>query len=222
MFRDVEYKGVTVLRDELSIPDHFSTNPQAEVLCFSEIPLKYIDKVICKTYSEEQSLDGDSQELTVSQNRDYFGPRADYEIWKVIRRAEAGEPEFQTKLGSYYQKGNYVSNDLKEAASWYEKGARGGNAMAKNQLGYFYFQGEGVERNFELAAKLFLEAARAGSTVAQYNVGFCYEHGKGVDEDLSSARSWYQQAAEDGHQPAKDRLKEMEGNGTDFEDDLPF
>lgn len=72
-------------RKDLSIPDWFPTNPQAEVLVVDSIPLKFFLKVY---FHNKRSLanwlekyPGGRRDLFVVEP-DYFSPRCDYKFWQ--------------------------------------------------------------------------------------------------------------------------------------------
>ncbi len=74
----------TISRQSLSIPDHYPTYPQAEVLVCNPIPVAYIKKVhFCeKTALEQwysQNSGMDTKIFVVSKQ--YFHPRYDWKVW---------------------------------------------------------------------------------------------------------------------------------------------
>jgi TPR repeat protein len=198
MFHDVEYKGITVQREDLDIPNRFTTNPQAEILVFSDIPLEYVDEVICESISEKQVLEDEIERLPIDWNRNFFHYRDDYEIWQAISKADSGEADFQKKLGRFYEDGDCVNKDLTQAVLWYRKASGRGNAAAKNQLGYLHFKGEGVDHDIKEAVEFFQSSADLGCAMAQFNLGLCYEEGHFVEKNLSEAEKWYQKAEHEG------------------------
>lgn len=81
IFEDFE----NIKREDLKIPDHFTTNPQAEVLIFNPIGSKYIQKVIHYNNSSlpdlirESSINEFKGKLEASPS--YFEARTDYKAW---------------------------------------------------------------------------------------------------------------------------------------------
>ena len=70
-------------RNELGIPDCYPTDPQAEVLFFGEIPIKYITKVI---FAKEEVLKQSSslgipKEIEICVDGSLFAPRRDWGHW---------------------------------------------------------------------------------------------------------------------------------------------
>jgi hypothetical protein len=92
MFADqCEVSGISRLT--CRIPDRFPTNPQAEVLVFSRVPMAYI------TAAYFQDLAGMSKyapakegvSLTVGVESEYFKPRCDWRVWKHVSEPSAGD-----------------------------------------------------------------------------------------------------------------------------------
>lgn len=86
----------TINRQSLSIPDHYPTYPQAEVLVCNPIPVAYIKKVhFCeKTALEQwyfQNSEMDTETFLFSKQ--YFRPRSDWEVWKELGEAERQRQE---------------------------------------------------------------------------------------------------------------------------------
>ena len=73
-------------RELLNIPDYYPTNPQAEVLVFSSIPVKYVKAVYLSSSSTFATLNKYScfkpNHIKLSQNDSYFRYRIDWEYWK--------------------------------------------------------------------------------------------------------------------------------------------
>jgi hypothetical protein len=90
MFADqCEVSGIS--RAACRIPDHFPTNPQAEVLAFSHVPVSYI----IGAYFEEHS--GKSKFLlprgisfATGVRPEYFSARCDWEVWKQATEGNSG------------------------------------------------------------------------------------------------------------------------------------
>ena len=81
---------------------------------------------------------------------------------KNIKRAEAGDPRAQNRLGLAYAQGNGVPQDNAEAAKWYRKAAEQGHGVARLNLGILLAEGRGVERDLTEAYKWTALACRAG------------------------------------------------------------
>ncbi|HSR55254.1 MAG TPA: tetratricopeptide repeat protein, partial [Alphaproteobacteria bacterium] len=90
------------------------------------------------------------------------------EHWK--RLAEGGHAVAQNNVGTMYQLGEGVQQDLIEAAKWYRKAAEQGLVYAQSNLALMYFTGEGVGRNYTLAAKWYRKAAEQGNAQDQFSL----------------------------------------------------
>src|SRR2546430_15874348 len=65
-------------------------------------------------------------------------------ISEIIRLAESGDPEAQFLLGSSYQLGMAVDQDLHKAVDWYAKSVGGGQITAMNNLAVMLARGHGT------------------------------------------------------------------------------
>ncbi|MEZ8274090.1 tetratricopeptide repeat protein, partial [Vibrio splendidus] len=63
-----------------------------------------------------------------------------------------------------------VSQDDKEAVSWYRKAAEQGYARAQNNLGIMYDEGRGVSQGDKEAVYWYRKAAEQGYARAQNNL----------------------------------------------------
>jgi TPR repeat protein len=116
---------------------------------------------------------------------------------------------FQFQLGRAYAQ----SGDHQQAASWYQKAAETGFALAQNNLATMYMKGLGVPKDEAKAFAWFRKAAERGIVQAQSNVGISYEFGNGVAKDAVQAAIWYRKAAERGFAQAEFNLGVMYLNG---------
>ena len=91
-------RNIWISRQDLSIPDNYPTNPQAEVLAFDPVPVQYI-KAICfwdSTALEEwQSDNRAAYSQTFSAAPPYFKPRHDWEVWKFADLESDDIPEIK-------------------------------------------------------------------------------------------------------------------------------
>lgn len=70
-------------RNEMNLPSYYPTNPQAEVLVFSNIPVEYIKCVYFfnyETLKKYRHLFSNKNKCQV--NKDYFYGRRDYKFWQ--------------------------------------------------------------------------------------------------------------------------------------------
>ena len=66
--------------------------------------------------------------------------------------AKHGLPEAQLNLGMMYVHGEEVSQDYKQAMSWYLKAAEQDFAAAQYNLSRLYVNGAGVSKNYSQAS----------------------------------------------------------------------
>lgn len=70
-------------RAELGLADCFPTNPQAEVLCFSDLPVSLVTGIYVKTFADRRQLAPRKLPAPLVDDPKYFGFRADYNYWKT-------------------------------------------------------------------------------------------------------------------------------------------
>jgi hypothetical protein len=72
-----------IKREDLNIPTHFTTDPQAEVLVFDDIEPKYIMSVVVNTKQQKERLLAEHDGLDVKWISKAFRGRKDYEHWRA-------------------------------------------------------------------------------------------------------------------------------------------
>ena len=77
--------------------------------------------------------------------------------------AENGQRDFIYGVGYYYENGIRTSVDLAQAAVWYEKAAKKGQAEAAMHLALMYYQGKGVEKDERKGFRYMEQAAKDGN-----------------------------------------------------------
>lgn len=122
-------------------------------------------------------------------------------------RAAAGDKAATRQLADMYYAGQGgVEQDFREAARWYEKLAKLGDARAQTSLGLMYARGYGVEKDLRKAHRYWGFAAAQNDPGAQFNLGLTYSRGDGVAQDFERAAQWYTKAASRGHVQAQHNL----------------
>jgi len=124
--------------------------------------------------------------------------------------AANGDARAQYELGFMYDRGLGVTQDFKEAASWYRKAAEQGNAPAQFYIGQMYDIGNAVPQDYREAASWYRKAAEQGEALAQLHLGFLYDHGQGVPVDRVQAYKWYSLAVAAGNEIAPKSKKIIE------------
>ena len=86
---------------------------------------------------------------------------------------------------------------MKQAVSWYEKGASQGNPECMEILGCLYFQGEeGVDRDSAKAFEWLNRCEEAGSLQSASKLGYLYMKGEGCTADENKAKELFERAAQ--------------------------
>jgi hypothetical protein len=75
-----------------------------------------------------------------------------------LPKAERGDKEAQSIVGSLYENGRDTPQNYSEAMKWYRKAADQGDDEAALRVGMFYELGDGVEKNEAEAQKWYLKA----------------------------------------------------------------
>ena len=71
-------------REDLGIPDYYPTNPQAEVLIFGGIPIRYIKCIIFDSSSTLRKYRHFiPEEIKIMVDGDYYYARKDYKHWQI-------------------------------------------------------------------------------------------------------------------------------------------
>ncbi len=135
-------------------------------------------------------------------------------------RSAAGDRSATRQLAEMYYVGRGgVEQDFKEAAVWYEKLAKQGDARAQTSLGLMYARGYGVEKNMNTARKWWSFAAAQNDPGAQFNLGVIYSRGDGVEPDYPQAAQWLNRASQRGHVQAQRLLGLLHYEGKGVERD---
>jgi TPR repeat protein len=115
----------------------------------------------------------------------------------LLAKANAGDASSQVLVGDAYAAGKGVArdskqltDDYKQAASWYRKAADHGNTVAQIHLADLYRDGRGVTRDPTQAAAWYRKAAELGDSAAQGTLGILFSVGMGVPHDDVEAYYW--------------------------------
>jgi hypothetical protein len=82
----------------LAIPANFTTNPQAEVLVFDTLPIKYIRCVNFRSISAMkvwQNLNSYPENISLIASDTYFKPRRDWPKWQKFQENHNVPQEFE-------------------------------------------------------------------------------------------------------------------------------
>lgn len=84
MFAENPLSKKHVSRAELKIPDHYTTDPQAEVLCLEPISPTYIRAIYHNHCPNIEDKVPPEWRWRVMPNEEFFGRRKDYKYWQSI------------------------------------------------------------------------------------------------------------------------------------------
>ncbi len=114
----------------------------------------------------------------------------------ALRQAAArGDARAQFEVAAIYAEGRAVTQDLKEAALWYQRAAAKGFAPAAYRLGNMYENGVGVDKNLEQAAMWYKLGAQAGNRMAMHNLASLLASGSLGKQRFAEAAQWFEKAA---------------------------
>lgn len=87
-----------------------------------------------------------------------FASDSQQSFWETYTAALRGDSESQFLVGTIYERGVIVEQDMRKAAFWYEKAAQQGLIDAEFNIGIMYAAGRGVKED-ETKAILWLKRA---------------------------------------------------------------
>ena len=118
------------------------------------------------------------------------------------RAAELGDADGQYKVGTLYEHGRSLPQDVALAAEFYRLAAVQGHGLAQAAVGRLYRAGRGVAQDLAGALQWFRKAATldpllhaAEVAEAQNALGEMYLSGQGVEQDLPTALKLFMKAA---------------------------
>ncbi|MGH6878031.1 MAG: hypothetical protein ACREHV_11750, partial [Rhizomicrobium sp.] len=110
---------------------------------------------------------------------------------RLAMLANAGDAEAQTLLGLQELGGANKAG----AASWLERAAVRGEAVAQYRLGTLYAEGHGVPADPAKAFRWYAAAAKGGNRKAMSNLAVAYAQGAGTAKNPQEAALWFSKAA---------------------------
>lgn len=116
----------------------------------------------------------------------------------VLSLAQEGNHDAEFELGTMYQHGDGVTQDLAKAIEWYRKSASAGNRQAAFNLALMYRDGIGTKENLEAARRWFTRAEELGDVRAAYQLGQMSYLGTGMTQNFGKALEYYRKAAKGG------------------------
>jgi TPR repeat protein len=90
----------------------------------------------------------------------------------ALVKAQAGDPEFQLRVGGMYERGYGVEQDFEAAFDWYLEAAKKGQSIAMVNVGKCYLTGTGTEASYQQSLFWLEKAAEDPKLpLARYNLG---------------------------------------------------
>ncbi len=86
-------------------------------------------------------------------------------------------------LGTLFEKGDDVPENLDQAIRWYKRSAKMGDKNAANRLGILLATGKGIEKDPEKARQYFEKSVESGLFKANANLAWLYHCGTGTGKD---------------------------------------
>ena len=122
-----------------------------------------------------------------------------------MEKANAGDAESAVWIGEEFatETNVVVIKDDTIAFDWFNKAAKGGNAIAMRSLGVFYKEGRGCKKNETKAFEWYRKSFDAGDSTAGFYLGNLYLRGIGIGKSSEKAFSTYEKAAEMGSPNAR-------------------
>ncbi|MBO1926636.1 sel1 repeat family protein [Thiomicrorhabdus sp. 6S2-11] len=127
--------------------------------------------------------------------------------------AKQGDANAQNMLGTMFNQGLGVQQNVQSAIYWYELAAKAGDLTALQNLGTMFLYGDGVKADYARALNYFNTAANRNDKAAQYYLGIMYENGYGIKQDYRQARQWYQKSADQNYYQSYYPLARLYLNG---------
>lgn len=127
----------------------------------------------------------------------------------IIEAAKKGNADAQNAVGNYY----YQQKKYKQAAIWYGKAGKQGQATACVSLGYLYLYGLGINKNAQNAIQLFSYAAQQENPYGMAAMGILYLKGEVIKRDEFQAYLLLNEAAKKNDKAALYYLGVMHEQG---------
>ena len=116
------------------------------------------------------------------------------DIQSLSQAAKAGQAGAQFYLGTKYEYGKDVKQDIKQAFAWYKAAADQGLASAQLNVGRMLIDGKGTSKNEALGRQYLEKAASRGDNRASFNLALLDEKKR----NFVGAYQWYELSTRDG------------------------
>lgn len=104
----------------------------------------------------------------------------------------------------------FFRDNPKQAACWFEKGAKAGHLSSISSIARVYETGEGVTQSYSKAIYWHKQGITKGNSGSYYLLGNMYEAGRGVRKNIPKAIELWKKAANLRNGGAKSKLKKYE------------
>jgi len=142
---------------------------------------------------------------------EYFKIALEY----LTKSADAGDAESQCDLGYMYYYGRGTVVDHEKSIHFYKLAADQGHCRAQNNLGHMFRDGHGTKTDKTMACKLYKQSGDCGYD----SLAWMYLNGYGIKRDKKQAVLLYQLAYYQGYIRARESLKEIFKDLTEFENE---
>jgi len=105
--------------------------------------------------------------------------------------ADAGNPEAQYALATFYKEGTGVPKDAEKAARLLQAASLAGNVDAEVEYAIALFNGTGTPKNEVAAVELLRKAAKQNNPIAQNRLARVLASGQGTPVDRVEALKWH-------------------------------
>ena len=176
------------------------------------------DQVSADQASTDQESGGQEDDSPANQSSGKASEPVAYSAFvrRYINAAIGGNVGAQATLGYFYEVGEHVDADEREAIRWYEKAAENVHLQATLRLAEIQIsRGNSAE-----GVKWYQQAATLGDRDAQAMLGFFYQTGEHVGVDLAQAIKWYLAAADQEQVIAQNNLGRLYQIGEGVDKDI--
>jgi uncharacterized protein len=105
--------------------------------------------------------------------------------------ADAGNPEAQYALATFYKEGTGVPKDVERSVRLLQAAALADNVEAEVEYAIALYNGTGTPRNQAAAVALLRKAAKQNNPIAQNRLAWALSSGKGAPVDKVEALKWH-------------------------------
>jgi hypothetical protein len=105
--------------------------------------------------------------------------------------ADAGNPEAQYALATFYKDGTAVPKDVEKAVRLLQAAALADNVEAEVEYAIAMYNGTGTPRNQPAAVALLRKAAKQNNPIAQNRLAWVLAGGQGAPVDKVEALKWH-------------------------------